>query len=133
MMYTALDYNTGWREFGAIAPPPIMPVGATRPHTPRQGSAATPAPPARADAPRPCQRETISATMPVVMPMAYEKKMGITTGICQELRLFAGGPGARCAPGGEREGPSPLARQEREGRSPLAPGQGPPPSALLHI
>ena len=45
----------------------------------------------------------------------------MTTGIADESAYVAGGPGARRAPGGEREGRSHLADvREREGRSHLA-------------
>ena len=52
----------------------------------------------------------------------------MTTGFLDEAASFAGGPGAGSAPGGEREGQSPLAirlsegktSEEREGRSRLA-------------
>jgi hypothetical protein len=80
--------------------------------------------------------------------MSHGDGMGMTTGFYPGVALIAGGPGARCAPGGEREGRSPLAEfgcesklptgcardkarshdllaqshpaGEREGRSPLA-------------
>ena len=49
-----------------------------------------------------------------------QEGVGMTTCYAAGTAILAGGPGARCAPGGEREGQSPLARREREGQSPLA-------------
>ena len=70
-----------------------------------------------------------------VRTTTFQYVIGMTTCFRPEIASCAEGPGARCAPGGEREGQRPLAIQtcihqeialfagEREGQRPLAKSQ----------